>query len=226
MSDLFLAGGGGPADSRELDQLFVKTLGVAGGIAYVPVAMESPRYPDSLSWMESVFLPLGVRRIVMWTSLEHKTVEDLQDAGGLYIGGGDTVKLLREVCSSGFAEVLHAFVEQGGPVYGGSAGAILLGCSIKTAPEARSLEFESARGLDLLHGYSVVCHYDAAAREPVLAFVGDTGRPVVALSERAGLHVRSDGRATSLGYEPVFLAGPRVVEEIAPQKAVNLAALR
>jgi dipeptidase E len=226
MSNLFLAGGGGSADSRELDQLFVKNLGPAGTFAYVPVAMASPRYPDSLSWFESVFLPLGVRRIVMWTSLEHKTLEDLQEAGGLYIGGGDTVKLLREVRDSGFADVLQAFVEQGGSVYGGSAGAILLGASIKTAPEASSLAFEAAKGLDMLHGSSVVCHYDAAMREPVRDFVAVTGRPVVALPERAGLHVRWDGRATSVGYEPVVVVGPHVIEEIAPQKAIDLAALR
>jgi dipeptidase E len=153
-------------------------------------------------------------------------LENLQEAGGLYIGGGDTVKLLREVRGSGFAEVLRAFIDTGGSVYGGSAGAILLGASIKTAPEASSSEFEAAKGLDVLHGYSVVCHYDAAVREPVLDFVGVTGRPVVALPERAGLHVRWDGRATSVGYEPVVVAGPRVIEEIAPHNAIDLAALR
>jgi dipeptidase E len=101
MRNLFLAGGGSAEDSRELDDQFVTNLGRGESFAYVPVAMPSSRYPDNCRWIESVFLPLGVRQIAMWTSLEDKTLDLLRGVGGLYIGGGNTAKLLREVRSSG-----------------------------------------------------------------------------------------------------------------------------
>jgi dipeptidase E len=108
--------GGSAEDSRVLDRQFVTNLGPAGRFAYVPVAMSPSRYPDCRRWIESVFLPMGVRLIAMWTSLEGKTLDDLRAAGGLYIGGGDTAKLLREMRSSGFAGALSAFAQEDGPV--------------------------------------------------------------------------------------------------------------
>ncbi len=225
MRNLFLAGGGEAEDSRELDRLFAKSLSAADGFAYVPVAMAPHRYPDCGTWIESVFRPLGVRRIDLWRSLEGKSLEDLRSAGGLYIGGGDTAKLLHEVRRSGFVEALQAFVEEGRPVYGGSAGAILLGANIKTAPEASPLEFADARGLDLLEVFSVACHYTAAAREWVVAFVDATRIPVLALSERAGLLIGRAGAATAVGNEPLEVFTLRGREEIALARSVGLATL-
>jgi dipeptidase E len=178
MRSLFLAGGGGAEDSRDLDQLFVERLGPAKGFAYVPVAMEPDHHPACRAWITSVFAALGVRRIDTWTSLAGKTLADLRVAGEVYIGGGDTTRLLREVRRSGFADALRVFAEEGGTVYGGSAGAILLGASIKTALEASALRAGEASGLDLLAGYSIACHYVPDAREAVARLTRFVGTSV------------------------------------------------
>jgi hypothetical protein len=95
----------------------------------------------------------------------------------------------------------------------------LLGASIKTAPEASALNVAEARGLDLLHGFSVFCHYDAASREPIREFMDVTGSPVIALPERAGLRVSSEGAVASVGYEPALLCKPHGIDELLPQES-------
>jgi len=55
-----------------------------------------------------------------------KTIETI------YIGGGNTFKLLKELKESGFDKELLKFIKEGKPVYGGSAGALILGKNILT----------------------------------------------------------------------------------------------
>jgi hypothetical protein len=90
----------------------------------------------------------------------------------------------------------------------------VLGASIETAPEASALDSAEAKGLDLLQRYSVFCHYETAAREAIVEFMEVTRSPVIALPERARLHVRSGGAVTSVGYEPALLFNPHGIDEL------------
>lgn len=69
---LMLAGGGNATDSRPLDEPFADwTLSGEGGgrMLFLPVAMDEREtdYEECLRWVESVFEPLGVPDIEMWT---------------------------------------------------------------------------------------------------------------------------------------------------------------
>jgi dipeptidase E len=109
------------------------------------------------------------------------------------------------VRTSGFDTAITRFIREGGPVYGGSAGAILLGSDIATAQlagDSNDVRLTSTRGLDVLSGWSVVCHYHAQDLERTHAFTLGRGLRALALSERAGIIVDRDG-ARSQGTEAV-----------------------
>ena len=56
-------------------------------------------------------------------------------------------------------ESLKSYFQKGGIIYGGSAGAIVLGKNILTSPDKNTYLKNSFDGLDLIDGYSVWCHY-------------------------------------------------------------------
>ena len=156
---LILAGGGEAADSVSLDRLFARWA-ANGTVLYWPFALDPP-LDACLEWFGSTYGPLGVRDVVMWHSLDEITDADLNDYAGIYIGGGNTYSLLDAIRRSGAADRLAGYVQSGHVVYGGSAGAIVLGSDIDTARhmDPNDVGLEDTAGLDLVCGYAVWCHY-------------------------------------------------------------------
>jgi dipeptidase E len=202
---LILAGGGDAPDSHPLDALFAGWIGPGGRLLYLPVATGNPAgYRDDLVWVSAIFRPLGVGAIEMWTTLAGRDAGHLTNFDGIYIGGGNTFHLLDLLRRTGFDRLLRDFVAAGGAVYGGSAGAIILGRDIGPAAhiDSNTAGVRNTHGLDLLGGYAVWCHYVADADDArIRAYVAATGFPVLALTERAGLRVEGP-RILVAGYDP------------------------
>jgi dipeptidase E len=202
---LILAGGGDAPDSHPLDALFAGWIGPGGRLLYLPVATGNPAgYRDDLVWVSAIFRPLGVGAIEMWTTLAGRDAGHLTNFDGIYIGGGNTFHLLDLLRRTGFDRVLRDFIAAGGAVYGGSAGAIILGRDIGPAAhiDSNTAGVRNTHGLDLLGGYAVWCHYVADADDArIRAYVAATGFPVLALTERAGLRVEGP-RILAAGYDP------------------------
>lgn len=186
---IFLAGGGSRQSSFHIDEAFAAAIDRTGPLVYIPVAMVEHPYAACLSWLGSVFAPFGITEIVMWTDAAVPPVP-LAEASGVYIGGGDTVNLLNWTHRNGADARLCAAIDAGVPVYGGSAGAILLGADIRTAPEAGQLPRERAQGIGLLNGYSVYCHYQSD--EMIYHLVNQLDTPLIALPETAGVCLVDD----------------------------------
>jgi dipeptidase E len=183
------AGGGDAVDSRPLDELLAVAIGPARPLLYLPIALGRPAgaYEPCLDWLRSVYSPLGVQAIKMWTSVAGRADADLALYGALYVGGGNTFTLQQALRNAGFLAPLRRFMERGGMIYGGSAGAIVLGRDIGTAAhlDENVLGLQDTAGLDLLHGYAVWCHYDPSDDRRIAPYNARTGHPVLALSERA-----------------------------------------
>lgn len=134
------------------------------------------------------------------------------EIGGVYIGGGNTVRLLAEIRGPAFASYLQG-AAAAVPIYGGSAGAIILGEDIRTTPEADSCEDNDARGLALLSGWSVTCHY-SGSRDELLAQSMRVGTPLVGLTESTGVIVEHgrlrcvSGIATMAAHSQLTKLGP------------------
>ena len=211
MKKIFLGGGGGEKDSVELDKRFVSLLDLNKPLIYIPVAMKEEKYLACQQWFTSVFSSLGVTKIDMRTDLRQEMKSD--QIAGVYIGGGDTVKLWRELHDSGFDATLRQCIEQGIPVYGGSAGAIVLGKDIRSSPEGKGQAADVALALDVLYGHVVYCHLKTLADAQVVQ--KDLNLPVIALPERAGAYLQ-DQVLEAIGFESIWILEPNTQRELKP----------
>lgn len=208
MWQLFLGGGGNELQSAPLDRAFAQHIDKSRPLLYIPVAMDPQQisYERCLEWISGVFEPLGISDITMWVDLHNKTLEDVNGFSAVYIGGGNTFSLLANLWTSGFGKIVQQYVAEGGVVYGGSAGAIVLGADIRTCAhmDANNVGVRNYSGLNLLNGYSVWCHYTESDDSLINEYIMEYTYPVMALAEEAGVRV-SCGRFEAVGSTPVYV---------------------
>jgi dipeptidase E len=203
---IFLAGGGSAFDSLQMDQVFASCLNLGQKILYLPIALRGIRpFDQCLSWITSAFQPLGITEIEMWTDLAEHTPDELKRYQAVYIGGGNTYSLLDQINRFGFRQPLIDYVNTGGIIYGGSAGAAILGKDIRTVTHIDHNEggLSDFGGLDLADGNSIWVHYRAEDDPLIAAYQAETGQSILAISERAGVLVNSSG-LQSIGYDPAW----------------------
>lgn len=203
-----LSGGGNVDDSQPLDKIFANWTGRGGRMLYIPVAMNSNSrkdYEAACAWVSGVFKPRGVGEIEMWTRLEGHTSEDLAAFDSVYIGGGNTFLLMDLLRSSGFDKHLAEYATRGGPIYGGSAGAIVLGHNVLTAShfDPNEVALTDTRGLDLVRGHSIWPHYTEEHDPLIYEYIHKYMFPVLALPERGGVGVEGE-RIIAWGHEPSY----------------------
>lgn len=208
MMRIALAGGGSKEDAYHVDRRFAAWLAPAGALLYIPVALRwpVPEYAKAYGWITSVFQPLGIDRIDMWTRIDGHEPAELDAYAGVYIGGGNTYSLLHQLHRSGLAEGLVRYARSGRPISGGSAGAAVLGRDIATVAhlDANDVGLTSTVGLDLALGASAWVHYTPADDVRIARYVAQTGQRLLVMSERAGVVIEG-GDAWSVGWEPALV---------------------
>jgi dipeptidase E len=218
---IMFAGGGDERDSRSLDETFAGWLG-KGRLLYLPSALVHPSNKTAgYRWIQNAFAPLGVTAIDAWMDLTGKSGRDLARYDAIYISGGNTFFLLQQIRAHHLDQALDQFIHAGKPVYGGSAGAIILGYDITSCAhiDENIIGLTDFTGLDLALGYTIWCHYQPADAERIQAYVRRTGIPSIALSEKSGVYRLGD-HLYAAGSEPpvrytlkdrvVFSAGEQV----------------
>lgn len=130
----------------------------------------------------------------------------LEGAEAVFVGGGNTFRLLLKLQRSGLLAELRDRVLQGMPYLGASAGTNIAAPSIKTTNDMPIVHPESFQALGLLP-FQINPHYlDSATssahmgetREARLAeFLEENATPVVGLRE--GAWIRVEGDAVTLG---------------------------
>jgi dipeptidase E len=213
---IILGGGGSADDERPLHETFAGWIGPRGSVLYWPVALRDIRtFESCLSWMTGSFEPLGITDIHMWTSLSGHRESELDRFDGVYIGGGNTYSLLAELRESGFDRHLSSHARRGKAVYGGSAGAAVLGRDIRTVAhmDQNQVGLTDTSGLDLAGGYAIWVHHTPADDGLVHSFVERYRMPVLALSERAGF-VIEDSQIRGGGFETVWRFDDRGKESL------------
>jgi len=201
-----LAGGGGAGDSRLLDNLFASWIGPQGKLLYWPLALRGIRpFQSCLEWIRATFAPFNITRITMWTDLSEHQASELDEFDGVYIGGGNTFCLLAQLQESGFEPYLKAYVQGGKPVYGGSAGAVVLGRDIQTVNhlDRNDVGLTETKGLDLAQGHAIWVHYRRRDDKQIHAYVRDYQQPVLTISERSGIVIENEGMR-AVGFEPAY----------------------
>lgn len=200
---IVLAGGGGAEDSRLLDELFASWIGPQGRILYLPIALRGSRpFESCLEWIKATFAPFAVHQIAMWTDMARHHASELEEFVAVYIGGGNTYSLLAELIHSGFDRHLQAYAHRGGIIYGGSAGAVVLGKDIRTISRVDRNEtgLTEVDCLNMAENHAVYPHYGPRDDQFIEEFVEEYQQPVLAIPERSGVVIES-GMMRSVGFE-------------------------
>jgi len=125
----------------------------------------------------------------------------LLEAPAVFVGGGNTFRLLAEMCRLGTMDVLRRRVAEGMPYVGASAGSNLACPTIKTTNDMPIVEPPSLEALGLVP-FQINAHYVDA--DPASSHMGETREerlrqfheenevPVVGLREGAILRVEGD----------------------------------
>jgi dipeptidase E len=141
----------------------------------------------------------------MWDHL--RTPRPAEAIAGVHIGGGATLFLLEQLIDSGFDTYLRAVMAGGAPIYGGSAGAIVLGESLAASRDAMEAGHGATPGLGLVPGHAIACHYDADHDARLAGLSRERRTTIIAISESTGA-AYFQGQLRSVGDEPVVLFHP------------------
>jgi len=201
-----LAGGGGAEDSRLLDEVFASWIGSQGRLLYLPIALRGIRsFESCLEWITTTFAPLNITRIAMWADLTEHQADELEEFDAIYIGGGNTYSLLAELIESGFDRHLKTYAQSGGIIYGGSAGAVVLGKDIRTVTymDRNNIGLAEVNCLNLAKDHSILPHYQPEMDKLIAEFAQNYRRPVLGIPERSGVVIESDQMRT-VGFEPSY----------------------
>jgi dipeptidase E len=201
-----LGGGGGAADSRLMDEAFAAWVGAQGRLLYLPCALRGIRpFESCLQWITATFAPLNITGITMWTDLTDHQAGELDQFDAVYIGGGNTFALLAELRKSRCENHLKEFARRGKAIYGGSAGAAVLGRDIRTVTylDHNEVGLLETQGLDLAMGHAIWVHYQPQDDDLIDEYVRQYHQPVLALSERSGIVIENESMR-AVGFEPAY----------------------
>jgi dipeptidase E len=194
---IFLAGGGDAQLAKEIDNLYGSVVGQNAKVLYIPIAFEcNDSYVSCLKWFENTYKRFGFKT-EMLVDLKGLDIEYLKKFDSIYIGGGNTFSLLHDIKYSGFYKTLKDFIALGKVVYGGSAGAIILGKDIGTSrlgtyPDENSIGLLDFTGLDVVNGFSLHCHYKKDDYPNVEQFSKEHSLNILALTEQGGVYINGN----------------------------------
>ncbi|MCP3026465.1 Type 1 glutamine amidotransferase-like domain-containing protein [Halobacillus sp. A5] len=196
---LILCGGGDAGETMRINQYFSNIIDTARPLLYIPLAgdLKKRSYEESYDYTYNLFRDYGVREVVMWTDLRDKSYGDLHSFSSIYLSGGSALQLLKTIRESEFEEVLLAYYQNGGILYGQSAGAIIFGKYINSVdhncPE---------RGMNLVEG--IWCHYKPEDDDKVMSFAKRLESSVLAISDGAAVVCRGN-RSFAIGADSVYI---------------------
>ncbi|MFZ3580187.1 Type 1 glutamine amidotransferase-like domain-containing protein [Virgibacillus sp. DJP39] len=223
MGKVLLSGGGDKEQTEIIDQYFVKQINPNKPLLYIPIALKGViPFENCYEWITSVFKPIGIENITMWTDLDKKSIHDLNKFSAVYIGGGNTFSLLNDLRTSEFDKVLTAYIANEGVIYGGSAGAIVLGANIMTSAhmDPNNIDFQNFDGLGLIGDYSLWCHYHVKNDHLINDYIKDYKKPVIALAEETGVCFDNKSLIV-IGNAPAYVFEDQSKREIKPGNLIR-----
>lgn len=197
---LILSGGGSGKKTEEIDKLFASLIDTSKELLYIPIAIDTFHhpYPECLKFIRSTFDTLGIRKYHMITEKDLSNISNLNinNFGGIYIGGGNTAYLLKMLKESPLWNFLKKAISLDIPIYGGSAGAIIFGKTILSSlpSDGNIVSLEDFSGMDSLKGIDIWCHYKGEDKE-ILEFIQTYNmQDTILLNESTGIYVENKER--------------------------------
>lgn len=160
---LFLNGGGCGKQTILTYKEINKIIDHSKPILYVPLAMDETDHPyDSCyEWIKEEISSIDVPNIEMVRTFEEFANKDFNKYSLIYIGGGNTYKLLNGIKTTDTYDKLKEYIKNDGMVYGSSAGAVIFGKDINIIEvmDNNDVGIKDTSGFDYLNGISLFVHY-------------------------------------------------------------------
>lgn len=208
---LILNGGGDGKSVQSARKLLNSLINHDKKILYIPFAWPDPTYDGCLEFMTNELSDVDKRGIDMVKSTDELMNKNFNDYACIYIGGGNTYKLLNDLKVSGaFDKIKNYLINDNGIVYGGSAGAIIFGKDLDSCntDDENIVGLIDNTGFNMINGYSLLCHF--TSREPektelsriYLTELSKT-KPVYAIPEEDTIYINED-KIEFLGDRPYY----------------------
>jgi dipeptidase E len=143
-------------------------------------------------------------------TVQVRGADDLENAEAIFVGGGNTFRLLKTLYELDLIDAIRAFVARGNPYIGSSAGTNITGPTIRTTNDMPIVFPPTFDALGLVD-YQINPHYldpDPASthkgetrEDRIREFLEENATPVVGLREGSMLRVE-DGVTTLVGSKP------------------------
>lgn len=213
-------------------------LGHADCVAFIPYALYDRQAYTTRA--RERFRAMGCSLVsVHDVSNPHRAIAD---AGAIFVGGGNTFRLLKALYDFDLLAIIRQQVAAGKPYIGSSAGAIVAGPSLKTTKDMPIVQPPSFDALGLID-FQISPHYldpdpssthmGETQEERILQFLEENMAPVVGLREGAMLRAengaitlkgRSGARIFRRDEQPVeTLPGTNLESLLRPQAAEMVA---
>ena len=157
---LYLSGGGSGKQNHFAYINFFRIIDKSKPILYIPLAMESTMYKSCYNWFKNEINSYNFDKFEMVKSSLELSKLDLNNYSALFIGGGNTYKLLSELKENNNINKIKKYLLNGGIVYGGSAGAIIFGKDIDGCKLMDEKNDVNTEGLNFINNYSLLCHFN------------------------------------------------------------------
>ena len=234
---LILTGGGVGENAKHAFSMFAKQ--VSGGkVLYIPLAEEEMTYDENFEWFKSQMEPYNITNIDIVYSAEEITIERLNQAEGVFIGGGNAFLLLHLLKSCKAYTNLKNVLKTDKVVLGLSAGTTIFGKDINSclkddlkivANDKNNVGLKDTKGINIFEDYAFFVHYKLkesqleATKEKVQRIL-DLGTNVICLPEDANLFV-TENQIDVFGASPVEVFTRYKTATIYPNQKIDLNAL-
>lgn len=218
---LILCGGGSGEQNTLANQKLNEIIDHTRPILYIPLAMDENDHPyDSCyEWIQGELANVDIPSIEMVRTFDELASKNLQHYAALFIGGGNTYKLLLGLKQSGAFNRIRNYINNNGIVIGGSAGAVIFGYDINIieSMDSNDVNLTDTKGFDVLSGISIFPHYTNKKSKltekeneerlnkftnSIIHFSKSIGE-VIAIPEEDAIYVNNDS-IELLGTRPYF----------------------
>lgn len=222
---LILNGGGVGNSVSNARKILNESIDCNKKILYIPLAWPDPTYSGCLDFMTNELSDVECAGIDMITSKEELVEKNFNNYACIYIGGGNTYKLLKDLKDSGaFNKMKDYLLYDNGVVYGGSAGAIIFGKDLDSCntDDENEVNLEDNSGFDMIDGFSLLCHYTNRNEERTLLSTNyllqlSKQKPIYAIPEEDTIIVTEE-KIEIIGSRPFYIFENGVKFEKIPQE--------
>lgn len=221
---LFLSGGGNEKQTEALDEIFLKDI---KKILYIPLAWPNNDFDSCLKWLTSLIDQHKKRETEIDMIIDLNKEINLENYDAVYIGGGNTFKLLKKIRESNFDKKLIDYYKKGGTIYGGSAGAIIFGKDINIAlickdRDVNNVNLKDTGGLNLLNGAYIQCHFEEDQIDEHKKFIDENNaKEIICIPEESALMITAQG-AQAIGLKPIIIISKQEVKRYEVKEQITL----